>query len=146
MSASIERDDPRLTEVLRRWGELQEQGSNLSAEEFLSTCPELAGETDRWIGVLREISPQPDIAEAATNVHDSGDRTPESSRDSASARAEYRELRFHAAGALGEVYLARNTECGNPGKGRVRMALVAETDECVEAAKRIVAFVKGAKK
>jgi serine/threonine protein kinase/Tfp pilus assembly protein PilF len=110
MSASIERDDPRLTEVLRRWGELQEQGSNLSAEEFLSTCPELAGETDRWIGVLREISPQPDIAEAATNVHDSGDRTPESSRDSASARAEYRELRFHAAGALGEVYLARNTE------------------------------------
>ena len=43
-------------------------------------------------------------------------------------------------------YLARNTEHGNPGKGRVRMALVAETEECCEAAKRIVAFVKGAKK
>ena len=40
-------------------------------------------------------------------------------------------------------YLARATEGGNPGKGRIRMALVAETEECVEAAHRIVAFVKG---
>ena len=40
-------------------------------------------------------------------------------------------------------YLARTTEGGNPGKGRIRMALVAETEECVEAAQRIVAFVKG---
>jgi N-succinyldiaminopimelate aminotransferase len=40
-------------------------------------------------------------------------------------------------------YLARTAEGGNPGKGRVRMALVAETEECVEAAQRIVAFVKG---
>ncbi|HEY2382511.1 MAG TPA: succinyldiaminopimelate transaminase [Terriglobia bacterium] len=43
-------------------------------------------------------------------------------------------------------YLARNAEGWNPGTGRIRMALVAETEECVEAAKRIVAFVKGAKK
>jgi len=42
-------------------------------------------------------------------------------------------------------YLARTTEGGNPGKGRIRMALVAETEECVEAAQRIVAFVKGGK-
>ena len=33
---------------------------------------------------------------------------------------------------------------GNPGAGRIRMALVAETEECVEAARRIVTFVKGA--
>jgi N-succinyldiaminopimelate aminotransferase len=32
----------------------------------------------------------------------------------------------------------------NPGAGRIRMALVAETAECVEAAQRIVAFVKNA--
>ncbi|MCA3238952.1 MAG: succinyldiaminopimelate transaminase [Curvibacter sp.] len=39
-------------------------------------------------------------------------------------------------------YLAREA-CGiNPGAGRVRMALVAETAECVEAAERIVQFVK----
>jgi N-succinyldiaminopimelate aminotransferase len=42
-------------------------------------------------------------------------------------------------------YLARTAEGGNPGKGRIRMALVAETEECVEAAQRIVAFVKGGK-
>jgi N-succinyldiaminopimelate aminotransferase len=30
----------------------------------------------------------------------------------------------------------------NPGAGRIRMALVAETAECLEAAQRIVAFIK----
>ena len=30
----------------------------------------------------------------------------------------------------------------NPGAGRIRMALVAETAECLEAAQRIVQFVK----
>jgi N-succinyldiaminopimelate aminotransferase len=42
-------------------------------------------------------------------------------------------------------YLARTAEGANPGAGRIRMALVAETEECLEAARRIVAFVKGAK-
>ena len=36
----------------------------------------------------------------------------------------------------------RNGVAYNPGAGRIRMALVAETAECVEAAERIVAFVK----
>ena len=40
-------------------------------------------------------------------------------------------------------YLARDTETGNPGRGRVRMALVAPLDECVEAAQRIRAFISG---
>jgi len=40
-------------------------------------------------------------------------------------------------------YLARSVQGVNPGAGRVRMALVAETEECVEAAKRIVHFIKG---
>jgi N-succinyldiaminopimelate aminotransferase len=39
-------------------------------------------------------------------------------------------------------YLARATPAGNPGQGRVRMALVAETAECVEAAQRIVQFIQ----
>ena len=38
-------------------------------------------------------------------------------------------------------YLARDTPAGNPGAGRVRMALVAGTAECVEAAQRIVQFI-----
>lgn len=38
-------------------------------------------------------------------------------------------------------YLAREAQGRNPGAGRVRMALVAGTGECVEAAERIVQFV-----
>ncbi len=39
-------------------------------------------------------------------------------------------------------YLARDALGANPGAGRIRMALVAETAECLEAARRIVEFVK----
>ena len=39
-------------------------------------------------------------------------------------------------------YLARDAQGANPGAQRIRMALVAETEECVEAAQRIVQFVK----
>ncbi|MCC6071841.1 succinyldiaminopimelate transaminase [Massilia sp. GCM10020059] len=37
-------------------------------------------------------------------------------------------------------YLAREAHGVNPGQGRIRMALVAEVDECLEAAQRIVQF------
>ena len=40
-------------------------------------------------------------------------------------------------------YLSRDTADGNPGSGRVRVSLVAEVDECVEAARRIARFVAG---
>ena len=39
-------------------------------------------------------------------------------------------------------YLARDAQGANPGSGRIRMALVADTAECVEAARRIVQFVQ----
>jgi N-succinyldiaminopimelate aminotransferase len=39
-------------------------------------------------------------------------------------------------------YLARSAQQHNPGEGRIRMALVADTEECVEAAQRIQAFAK----
>jgi len=39
-------------------------------------------------------------------------------------------------------YLGREAHGANPGSNRVRMALVAEVDECLEAAQRIVAFCK----
>jgi len=39
--------------------------------------------------------------------------------------------------------LAREAHGINPGAGRIRMALVAGVDECVEAAQRIVSYVKG---
>jgi N-succinyldiaminopimelate aminotransferase len=42
-------------------------------------------------------------------------------------------------------YLARAAADFNPGAGRVRMALVADTAECLEAAQRIVQFVQNRK-
>lgn len=39
-------------------------------------------------------------------------------------------------------FIARPSHGQNPGAGRVRMALVAGVDECVEAAERIVSFIK----
>jgi N-succinyldiaminopimelate aminotransferase len=39
-------------------------------------------------------------------------------------------------------YLAREAHGINPGAGRIRMALVAGVDECVEAAERIVSFIR----
>jgi N-succinyldiaminopimelate aminotransferase len=43
-------------------------------------------------------------------------------------------------------YLARDAGGANPGAGRVRMALVADTAECLEAAQRIVQFVQSKQK
>lgn len=42
-------------------------------------------------------------------------------------------------------YLARDTQAGNPGAGRVRMALVASVEECAEAAVRLRRFCEGLK-
>ena len=39
-------------------------------------------------------------------------------------------------------YLARETDSINPGAQRVRMALVAEADECLQAAQGIVQFIR----
>ena len=39
-------------------------------------------------------------------------------------------------------YLARDARGSNPGAGKIRMALVAETAECIEAAQRIVQFIQ----
>ena len=39
-------------------------------------------------------------------------------------------------------YLARDARGNNPGAGKIRMALVAQTAECVEAAQRIVHFIQ----
>jgi N-succinyldiaminopimelate aminotransferase len=39
-------------------------------------------------------------------------------------------------------YLGRSAQGENPGRGYVRMALVPELDECLEAARRIAAFLE----
>jgi N-succinyldiaminopimelate aminotransferase len=49
---------------------------------------------------------------------------------------------FYNVTVLPGSYLARQANGINPGAGRIRMALVADTAECIEAAQRIVEFVK----
>ncbi len=60
--------------------------------------------------------------------------------DAAFAKALYAQYNVTV---LPGSYLARESGGFNPGRGRVRMALVAETAECLEAAERIVRFVRG---
>ncbi|MDP9901832.1 succinyldiaminopimelate transaminase [Variovorax ginsengisoli] len=61
--------------------------------------------------------------------------------DAAFARALYAQYNVTV---LPGSYLARDAQGSNPGRGRIRMALVAETEECLEAARRIVDFVRKA--
>ncbi|AVS74688.1 succinyldiaminopimelate transaminase [Paracidovorax cattleyae] len=68
-------------------------------------------------------------------------RVPERLRmdDAAFARAL---LAQYNVTVLPGSYLARESGGRNPGAGRVRMALVAEVEECLEAARRIVQFIQ----
>ena len=62
--------------------------------------------------------------------------------DQAFARALYAQYNVTV---LPGSFLARDVGGAhpvNPGRGRVRMALVAGTDECTEAARRIVDFIQ----
>lgn len=62
--------------------------------------------------------------------------------DEAFARALYAQYNVTV---LPGSYLARDAQGrnpANPGRGRIRMALVADTSECVEAAARIVQFIQ----
>ena len=54
-------------------------------------------------------------------------------------------LAFYNVVVLPGSYLARGAQDSNPGQGRIRMALVADTAECVEAAQRIVQFIQSYK-
>ena len=48
---------------------------------------------------------------------------------------------FNVLGLPGS-YLAREADGTNPGRGRVRLALVAPLEECVEAVGRITQFAR----
>ncbi len=60
--------------------------------------------------------------------------------DAAFARGLYAE---HAVTVLPGGYLAREADGVNPGRGYVRIALVADLDECAEAVDRLVRFARG---
>jgi len=102
--------DPRLDDLLLRWEELHDRGQSLSADELCSACPELAGELARRIALLRQLDPLLVDTMVVSRREPGPGRAGGSSRELATARAEFRDLRFHAAGSLGEVFLAYNAE------------------------------------
>jgi eukaryotic-like serine/threonine-protein kinase len=110
MTPHTDGDDSRLAELLLRWEELHDEGRTVTPDELCSTCPELAEELGRRIALLRQLDP---LLDGKTNADGAQQRRTAAgapSRESATARAEFRDLRFHAAGALGEVFMARNAE------------------------------------
>ena len=102
--------DPRVDQLLERWEELCRQGESLSAEELCATCPELVGEVARRIALLHAFDPLLFDATIAAAARFRREPAAAPTRQSASARADYRDLRFHAAGGLGEVFVAHNAE------------------------------------
>jgi eukaryotic-like serine/threonine-protein kinase len=102
--------DARLEELLLRWEELHDQGRSVSPDELCSTCPELAEELGRRMALLRQLDPLVGGGASADSEKTRPEAAGGPSRQSATARAEFRDLRFHAAGGLGEVFLARNAE------------------------------------
>jgi N-succinyldiaminopimelate aminotransferase len=54
-------------------------------------------------------------------------------------------LAQYNVGLLPGSLLARSVQGVNPGAGRIRMALVAPVDECLEAAQRIVDYSRNLK-
>ena len=112
----IDDDKSRLDELLLRWEELHEQGQEVTVDRLCPDSPELAAELARRVSALREMDPLFKTASGTTRdlpPHPFATSTSSGAnrgREFASARAEYRDLRYHASGSLGEVFLARNAE------------------------------------
>jgi N-succinyldiaminopimelate aminotransferase len=60
--------------------------------------------------------------------------------DQAFARRLYET---QAVPVLPGCFLSRKSQGGNPGTGRIRLALVAEREDCIDAAERIVTLLSG---
>jgi len=106
-------DQSRLEALLLRWEQLRHDGHDATVEELCPGSPDLASELGRRIAAQRRLYEFLNLSEvdATTSpISPSPGSASSQSRESATATAEYRDLRFHAAGGLGEVYLARNSE------------------------------------
>jgi serine/threonine protein kinase/Tfp pilus assembly protein PilF len=104
----------RLDDLLVRWEESRAEGREIAVEELCPDSPALAAELAVRIAALRQmdalLASASDETAAGIPPIRSGASSAHQKRESATARAEYHDLRFHAAGALGEVFMAHNSE------------------------------------
>jgi serine/threonine protein kinase len=104
--------DDRIDDLLAAWEDLREQGRVVTAEEICAGCPELAPELARRIRVLdameRLVNLPPDPPRAGGE--DGREDEPAPGVKAATCETHYGDLRFHAAGGLGEVFTAQGSD------------------------------------
>jgi serine/threonine-protein kinase len=103
----------QIDSLVLQYEELRGQGVAVSADELCRGCPELLAELRRQIAMLESMNALLGDANGAAAATDAGTRTASSPRetgalDAMAATTQYRDLRLHAAGGLGEVLVARD--------------------------------------
>jgi serine/threonine protein kinase/Flp pilus assembly protein TadD len=104
----------RLPDLVLRWEELHAAGHDTAAEQLCLDCPELASALGEWIAKLRAMEPVLDSVSACAGK--TGNPPPAAPpvapaprrREAARSQVIYDDLRFHDAGGLGEVFVARD--------------------------------------
>ncbi|MBI1313498.1 protein kinase [bacterium] len=105
--------DARVDQIVAQWEELLGQGQYVPPEELCADCPELLREVQQRIDAA-----DPQLAEETAAADDIGVMmtvVEEGRSDSGESGAlrlvqQYRKLRFHAKGGLGEIYIADDRE------------------------------------
>ena len=98
-----------LDDLLIRCEELRDQGRPVTIEDLCAEHPELIKELRRRDEALRAMSPLLDLPTASFEtklLSGPPKQAPSVPSRSASCCATFRDLEFHAAGGLGEVFMA----------------------------------------
>ncbi|MFV0443241.1 MAG: serine/threonine protein kinase [Planctomycetaceae bacterium] len=109
-SSATRRTAEKLEELLLAWEEIYEQGQNLPAEEICADCPELAADLQSRINVLLKMERFGASSESPSDPApvDSGEKP--QLAGTVPIENIYRIKGLHAAGGLGEVYLAHDPD------------------------------------
>ncbi len=117
-------EDP-LKEMLRNWRDQFEQGRDVSAAELCRDRPDLVSILEREIAKLKSVRTPTTQNTLLTSPTSESSEPP-----SPFTGSRYRPLRFHAAGGLGEVFLAQDEELGRQVALKRIKGWAAGRDDC----------------